>query len=358
MVGSDDFLRRARRHDNAFTRQRALPLNVLVPTLLNLHKGTVRDELDQFFETLHEDNVPPHTVSQAAFCRARQKLKPEALALLNDVLVDTAATRIAQRRWRGWRELVVDGSTARLPDTPDIDQYFGRPAGSGVPLARFSRLYDVLNGLVIQADMEPYRTGERELAGGYLLNLKRDDLALYDRGYPAFWLFAFHHIEQHHYCARLKHEFHPEVTAFLADGVKQRTVLLTPNRASVRQYRDYHLPSKPLRVRLIRVELNSGEVEVLATSLLDQKVYPRRQFAKLYALRWGIEENYKREKQRLEIETFLVTQLRSYCRTSMPRSLRRTSPPSSPHWRNGWPTNATTIASMRIESTSPMRYQR
>ena len=162
----------------------------------------------------------------------------------------------------------------------------------------------MLNGLVIQADMEPYGTGERELAAGYLLNLESDDLALYDRGYPAFWLFAFHHIEQRHYCARVKHDFHPEVKAFLADGVKQRTVLLTPNRTSVRQCRDYHLPSDPLPVRLIRVELNNDEVEVLATSLLDEKAYPRRQFAKLYALRWGIEENYKREKQRLEIENF------------------------------------------------------
>ena len=120
MLGSDDFLRRARRHDTDFTRQRALPLNRLVPMLLNLRKGTVRDELDQFFETLYEDNVPQNTVSQAAFCRARQKLRPEALALLNDVLVDTAATHIAQRRWHGLRVLAVDGSTARLPDTPDI----------------------------------------------------------------------------------------------------------------------------------------------------------------------------------------------------------------------------------------------
>ena len=45
-------------------------------------------------------------------------------------------------------------------------------------------------------------------------------------------------------------------------------------------------------------------MEVLITSLLDTKAYPYRAFAKLYALRWGIEENYKREKQRLEIENF------------------------------------------------------
>ena len=45
-------------------------------------------------------------------------------------------------------------------------------------------------------------------------------------------------------------------------------------------------------------------MEVLITSL-DTKAYPYRAFA-LYA-RWGIEENYKREKQRLEIENFSPT---------------------------------------------------
>ena len=260
--------------------------------------------MDQFFETLSDDAVALRTVSEAAFCRARQKLKPAALAILNDVLMDAAKAQIAERRWRDFRVLAVDGSTARLPSTPAIAEYFGGPRGSGVPLARFSRLYDVLNDRVIQADMEPYRTGERELAAHYLLDAEPDDLFLYDRGYPAFWLFAFHHAEQRHYCARVRHDFHAEVTAFVADGVKQRTVLLTSNATSARQCHDYHLPTDPLRVRLIRVELSNGEVEVLATSLLDTKLYPQRAFAKLYALRWGIEENYKREKQRLEIENF------------------------------------------------------
>ena len=94
--------------------------------------------------------------------------------------------------------------------------------------------------------MKPYRTGERELAAGHSLSLEPDDLALYDRGFPAFWLFAFHPIEQRHFCARVKYDFHPQVTAFLADGVKQRTVSLSPNRAGVRQCREYHLPPDPL----------------------------------------------------------------------------------------------------------------
>ena len=287
-----------------FTRERALPLQRLVPLLLNFRKGTNRDELEQFFETITDDPTSVTPVSEAAFCRARQKLKPEALVTLNNVLLDSANQQIAQQRWRGLRVLAVDGSTGRLPDFPAIEEYFGKPSGSGVPLARFSRLFDVLNDQILHADMVPYATGERELAAEYLLYSRPDDLFLYDRGYPAFWLFAFHAQEQRHYCARVRHDFHSEVKAFVADGAKERIVVLTPNTASARQCREGHLPADPLRVRLIRVELESGEVEVLITSLLDTKAYPYRAFAKLYALRWGIEENYKREKQRLEIENF------------------------------------------------------
>ena len=297
-------MQQARRSERDFTRERALPLQRLVPLLLNFRKGTNRDELEQFFETITDDPTSVTPVSEAAFCRARQKLKPEALVTLNNVLLDSANQQIAQQRWRGLRVLAVDGSTGRLPDFLAIEEYFGKPSGSGVPLARFSRLFDVLNDQILHADMVPYATGERELAAEYLLYSRPDDLFLYDRGYPAFWLFAFHAQEQRHYCARVRHDFHSEVKAFVADGAKERIVVLTPNTASARQCREGHLPADPLRVRLIRVELESGEVEVLITSLLDTKAYPYRAFAKLYALRWGIEENYKREKQRLEIENF------------------------------------------------------
>ncbi len=43
---------------------------------------------------------------------------------------------------------------------------------------------------------------------------------------------------------------------------------------------------------------------IYAQALLDEKAYPTPVFKKLYSLRWGVEENYKREKQRIEIENF------------------------------------------------------
>ena len=103
-------------------------------------------------------------------------------------------------------------------------------------------------------------------------------------------------------------------------------MVLTPNTASARQCREGHLPADPLRVRLIRVELESGEVEVLITSLLDTKAYPYRAFAKLYALRWGIEENYKRDKRVFDL-------VKDFGTSESPKSTRS----STTHWCPGRP---------------------
>jgi len=48
---------------------------------------------------------------------------------------------------------------------------------------------------VIEADFESRQVGERVLAGEHLAATRANDLILYDRGYPAFWLFAVHHQE-------------------------------------------------------------------------------------------------------------------------------------------------------------------
>jgi hypothetical protein len=272
--------------------------------LLNLRKGSIGDELSRFFEILHDQPLAD-AVTPSALCQARKKLNPRALMSLNRPLLEGFQRHFSPRLWHGLRLLAVDGSTARLPNTDDVIATFGAPPeGASVPLARFSRLYDVLNHLVLEADFESRHVGERVLAGEHLAATRDNDLLLYDRGYPAFWLFALHHQEQRHFCARMSLDFSREVTAFLASGKKSDVVLFSPGSEARKQCREYGLSCEPLSLRLIRVQLKGGETEVLATSLLDEEAFPRAWFKRLYHLRWGVEEGYKREKSRLEIENF------------------------------------------------------
>ncbi|WP_249193194.1 transposase, partial [Burkholderia cenocepacia] len=63
-------------------------------------------------------------------------------------------------------------------------------------------------------------------------------------------------------------------------------------------------PAGRVELRLIRVELASGESEVLLTSLLDRQAFPAEVFADLYHRRWGIETDYRRLKQTLCLDNF------------------------------------------------------
>jgi hypothetical protein len=45
------------------------------------------------------------------------------------------------------------------------------------------------------------------------------------------------------------------------------------------------LDKKPIKVRMVRVELDSGEAEILVTSLTDMKKYPCELFPERYHLR-------------------------------------------------------------------------
>jgi hypothetical protein len=275
--------------------------------LLNLVKGALQRELDDFFQVLHGTDVAERAVTKSTLCAARQKLKPTAFIDLNRHLVRRWVHEVAVRRWHGLDVRAIDGSTLRLPDTPDAIATFGQmfPAHSApATLARISQVYDPLNGLILDALIAPYHRDERDLLVEHLAALEAGCLLLLDMGYPAFWLFAALQTRKLDWCARVALDSWSVVRNFLAAGQDDAVVTLQAHAEVQADCRTRGLPTTPIRVRLIRVPLPTGEVEVLMTSLLDAEDVPTDAFAELYHLRWAQEENYKRFKCRVEVENW------------------------------------------------------
>jgi hypothetical protein len=61
---------------------------------------------------------------------------------------------------------------------------------------------------------------------------------------------------------------------------------------------------KEIQCRLIKVELSTGENEILCTSLTDTERYLYDDFIQLYHYRWNEEEAFKLLKCRVEVENF------------------------------------------------------
>ena len=80
--------------------------------------------------------------------------------------------------------------------------------------------------------------------------------------------------------------------------------LKSPDLAKLRKAAGQAQAPTVLRLRLVRVVLSTGNIEVLVTSLLDTVAYPAAEFAALYHARWRIEEAFKTLKCRLHLEGF------------------------------------------------------
>jgi hypothetical protein len=297
-----DFLERHRQSVKDFTRQRSLPFVAVVLFLLNLVKRPLQDELDQFFNLESRAVVAQQAVTKSAFCQARKKLKAGAFIELNTVQVDYFYAHFAYETWYGFRLLAVDGSTAQLPETSDIVAHFG--LWGTAPLARVSQMFDVLNKVTVDALIGPKDQGEREYAARHFALLGPSDLVLLDRGYPAFWLFALILAQGAHFCARMPVGRWSVVDRFVASGAWEQIVSLSPSATAKQECQSRNLSSRPIKVRLVRVELDSGEVEVLVTSLRDSGQYPSAVFKGLYHQRWPVEEDYKVLKLRVEVENW------------------------------------------------------
>jgi hypothetical protein len=218
----------------------------------------------------------------------------------------------AVRRWKGHRLIAIDSSLIRLPNQEALGQEFGwvecsnqqGPSGR-YPQARLSALTDVLNRIVIQTFFVPWQQGERDLAVEHIRALQPEDIGLLDRGFASYELWAQFIAQDRRFVCRCSTSSFSIVNQLFQDNQAGRslTVTLRPGSEKRAEIRRLGLPEK-ITVRFVTVRLKTGELEVLASNLLDEERYPTEEFGELYYRRWGIETYYGLVKGRLDLENF------------------------------------------------------
>ena len=307
-INNLSFMDKYRLSKTAFIRNRLLNFPTLILYLLNLRKHSNQVELDQFFKVVNHEKDSSQVITKQAFFQARKQLSYTAFVALNRQIITTAYQSIRDlKTWRGFRLCAVDGRSIRLPNPPNITAHFGSQKGRNNPvgctMGVASVFYDVLNHLVIDSGLYPNGQSERACIPEHMKQATQNDLIMYDRGYSAFWLYALHIQQNISFCMRTKTKQLLAVKAFIKSKKREEIIEIKPNKTSIQTCLDRGLPTKAIKLRLVRVDL-PNEVEVLITNLMDNKIYKADLFKDLYHLRWGIEENYKRLKQWLEIENF------------------------------------------------------
>lgn len=227
---------------------------------------------------------------------------------MNRQSVDDYYASAHYKKWHGLRLIAIDGSEIFLPKTKQTKDFFGEYTtnfmNGTVVLARASKAYDVLNQISIDAKLVNKKIGEHMLAKEHLKHMGAGDLGLLDRGYPSYDVFAYTLERGAEFCARLAVSNWKVARKLVDSGEKEVIAEIKPGYELKKQYKEKGIIAEPIKCRFVSIELPTGEKEVLITSLLDSETYPYELFKELYHLRWSVEESYKVDKHRLQLENF------------------------------------------------------
>jgi len=311
LLNDDSFKAEHRSGAVFFTRHRILTFCILILLMLQKSVKSMQINLNEFFGKMDADI---RTVSSSAFTQARNKMLHTAFIELNrKAVVETVYGDDEYRKFRNFRVLGIDGSRVILPNEHDIRQFFGAVrignqheiTGGTYSYGTASVLYDLLNNIVLDALPGHSRAYEVDPAVEHLMHYqKADDLVILDRNYPSYFFPAFLICNGINFLARCSGSSFKEARKMFSEKkIQSRTAVLRPHHTKKKQIGEIGLPEE-IEVRFVSVLLDNGKVEVLVTSLCDEKLYPAEDFKELYNIRWGMETFYGIIKGRLCLENF------------------------------------------------------
>lgn len=276
--------------------------------MLNFLTRSLSIEIVNFLSFLKRKDIAQETFSKSAFVQARKKIKPEVFKHLNQRIIEEfyKDNSGVLRQFDNLRILAMDGSRLTLPFTKELEEIYGQTknqTNTYIVQAKACVLYDLLNEICINGVLSSIDTDERTQAKQLLEHCQANDLIIYDRGYPSFELIYEHYQKNLHFLMRMPLDFSQVVKDFVASGKTSQIVEIKPGQKKSFENKPY-TKSSILKIRLLRITLNGGGIEVLATSLLDSKHYGNEVFKELYFKRWKIETYYDELKNKLKIEEF------------------------------------------------------
>lgn len=265
----------------------------------------------------HLPHLSGEPFTASAYCQARQRLPLKLLQKLVDRVAGQLDGPTVVPRWRGHRVMIIDGSGFSMPDTPELQAYFGQPGnqkrGCGFPVGHILCLFDAESGFLRDVIVSPLRTHDMAHVAELHPKLLPNDLIVGDRGFCSYVhlalcsqasLHAVFRVHQkqivdfrpHRRCVQNKCDRGLPTSRFIRrlGPCDQLVEYAKPDRRpkwmSPEQFDQ--LPKRML-VREIKWRIRERNRRVheviLATTLLDPEAYSAKEIAQLYEQRWQVE---------------------------------------------------------------------
>ena len=299
-------------HNPDFSRKRVLTMEAVINLLLSMQGGSLKKEL-------YDAGV---SVSASAFVQQRDKIPwtvmEEIFESFNSKCKDT-------KTYKGYRVLAIDGTTINMARNPKSDSFvINNSTPKGYNQLHVNPLYDVLNKTYQYCVIQPQP--QQDEVGALLFMMKwyvfkKKTLIVADRGYESYNVFA--HIQNTpntDFLIRVKQdrtamreigklpmtELDTDVsftitTTQTKEDKEKGYILLQTRKKEDRIYSSktragrWDFPSPyPMKIRVVRFKLDTGEYETLATSL--PRSITLTEIKELYHARWGIETAFRELK--------------------------------------------------------------
>lgn len=289
------------------SRNRKLSCAGVIRLLIGAEGGSLAKEL-------HRADI---NVTSAAVSQRRAQIVPETF---QNVFQRFNTSCKDSGNFRGYRLLAVDGTSVNIPRNPGAPSFVQNKSAPNVyNQLHLNPFYDLRNKTFYDALIQP--EPQKDEIGALIEMLKRNHFSektimIADRGYESYNVMA-HLLEKPNmdFLIRIKQNrssmrevarlpmfeldcdisFTITTTQTNEDKQKRYIFLQVPKKskpsAKTRRGRwDFQSPYQ-MKLRIVRFQLETGEFETIATSLLH--TFALEDIRELYHLRWGIETSFR-----------------------------------------------------------------
>ena len=300
--------------ENRFIRERKMNLKEYITYIIVRRGNTDYSEALRYFTGMLRNDF--QTITRQAIGKQRKYLLPKLYSDLSERFIDELYGKFKGfSRFKGYVVTACDGSIFDLPvdrktrkewdvkKTTIFKKHNSR--------ARVSCMLDVHSKHILTAKIASKRIKETALAIEHLNNLKRRFnikklITIYDRGYTSKELMVTTACMDSKFLIRLKKntfknkirrmncndgEIYININKSVLDKITNESIKLQARKMG------------RLKIRIVKVKLKNGDVEILATNLSSDE-FSSEELKELYAKRWEIETGYDRLKNLIRIEDF------------------------------------------------------
>lgn len=298
----------------AFTRIRKWTfMDYVIFILVNKGRSSVI-EIEEYVKERWSDESK--IISKQALSKQRLKIKPKIFKDMNiDFIHDVFNSPEFKHYFKDYTILLVDGSDFQLPNIKITKEEFNVAPDTIVytqsPSVKASMLIDAKYNLVVDAILGDYKSNERELVKQHILNIEdkinlEKTLIIFDRGYISLELMLFLENRGIKYIFRSNERYYQN--EILTMNSRDETVQLEINSNRTQNIKDKNIKKQALNMkyyqtRIIKPLLDNGVTEILFTNIPKSEADIHK-LKELYKLRWEIELNYEKIKNKLRIENF------------------------------------------------------